>query len=123
VSRLLVVAVVCLSLAPPQHVHRAGIEGRSEALVHTHAPQATSARDPWTEGAFENAHGDHRLAVALSHDSTSPDRISISPDAAVTRAAVVSPDVTVAALRDTPDARLHSPPRSVGVSRGPPPAL
>jgi hypothetical protein len=123
VSRLLVAAVICLSLAPPQHVHRAGIEGRTETLVHAHAPQLERARDARNDAALETSHGDHRLAVALSTDATSPSRISMSPDARATRPFVSSPDVTLVALRDTPDPRPHSPPRSVGISRGPPPVL
>lgn len=123
VTCFLVPAMVCLSLAPPQHIHRAGIEGRSEALVHAHAPEAASGRDTWTDEALENTHGDHRLAVALSHDSTTASRVSLSADAAVTRAVVVSPEIMIAARRDPSDARPHGPPRPAGTNRGPPPAL
>ena len=122
VSSLLVAAVVCLPLVPPQHVHRAGIEGRTEALVHAHAPRL-AADDLQSGPALETSHGNHGLAVFLSSDYTSSSRVAISLDIAVTSAIGVLSDSVVTALRDTVGASIHGPPRLVGITRGPPPIV
>jgi hypothetical protein len=122
VSSLLVAAVVCLPLVPPQHVHRAGIEGRTEALVHAHAPRP-AAHDRHGGLALETSHGNHGLAVFLSSDCTSPSRVAISPDVAVMSAIGALSETVVTALRDTVGASIHGPPRLVGITRGPPPIV
>jgi len=55
-------AVLSLQLVRAEHIHPAGIEGRTRSLVHSHLPgSATTGR----ERAYA-AHGDHRLAIFLA---------------------------------------------------------
>ena len=122
VSNLLVAAVVCLPLVSPQHDHRAGIEGRTEAHVHAHAPQPAED-DPLRGPALETSHGNHRVAVFLSSDFTSGTRIVISLVVAVTSVIVVLSDIVVTALVDETGPSIHGPPRLPGITRGPPPIV
>jgi hypothetical protein len=59
---LVILAVVSLQFARGDHIHPAGIEGRSQALVHNHVIDVSG-----TGGARAYAaHGDHGLAIFLS---------------------------------------------------------
>ena len=54
-------AILSLQLVRAEHIHPAGIEGRTQALVHSHA-----LGDAAADGARVRAgHGDHLLAIFL----------------------------------------------------------
>ena len=58
---LIAVAVVSLQLVQAEHIHPAGIEGRTESVVHSHGVGAPKA------GTRASAsHGDHRFAIYLA---------------------------------------------------------
>jgi hypothetical protein len=58
---LLMAALVALQSARAEHVHPAGIEGRTSSLVHTHLVDVA----PISRTRAYAAHGDHRLAIFL----------------------------------------------------------
>ena len=114
-------AVVSLPLLPPQHLHRAGIEGRTEPLVHAHhtSPSDSMTESPAT-GAPSISHGDHRLAVFANGDYTTPGHAAGSaapPAAGVSLLPVL--DARSAVLR-TGDHPIHGPPRLASAGRAPP---
>jgi len=57
-------AIVCLPLLLPEHVHRAGIEGRTVAIVHAHPVTIMGGGD--CGASLGRSHGDHGLAVFLA---------------------------------------------------------
>jgi hypothetical protein len=59
---LLLAALVTLQSARAEHVHPAGIEGRTSSLVHSHLADVA----PIGPARAYAAHGDHRLAIFLS---------------------------------------------------------
>ena|SRR5688572_24506178 len=117
----LALAVVGGSLLPPQHLHRAGIEGRTESLVHAHPPDHADAASHFSETALTTGHGDHSLAVLLDGDflASSSSAAHVSPPGAV--ATVVLPASKPGpVLATTGELFIHGPPRLVSVTRGPP---
>lgn len=118
----ILVALVLLPLLPPQHLHRAGLEGRTEPVVHAHLTDRSEPTTPPSgTTALSSSHGDHRLAVFLNGDYTTPDAAGRSafPSAAV---AVISPpmrDVQRVVPRRHAHS-IHGPPRFVSITRGPP---
>ena len=118
----ILVAVVSLPLLPPQHLHRAGLEGRTEPLVHAHlTDRSEPPAFPAGTTALNSSHGDHRLAVFLNGDYTTPER-AIGSALPAGAAGVISPPT-----RDMPRVvarhharRIHGPPRFVSIIRGPP---
>jgi hypothetical protein len=113
-------AVVSSPLLPPQHVHRAGIEGRTEPLVHAHLTESAPLPAPSGAAALSIPHGDHRLAVVL-------DVVYTAAGAAGSHGSLASVDVITCPPRGTPRVvprrqtdRIHGPPRLVPVTRGPP---
>ena len=114
-------AIVSRPLLPPQHVHRAGIEGRTEPLVHAHLTQSAPLPAPSGAAALSVPHGDHRLAVVLDGEYTT------AAGAAGSHGSIASVDVSTRPPRGTPRVvprrqtdRIHGPPRLVPVTRGPP---
>ncbi len=118
----ILVAVVSLPLLPPQHLHRAGIEGRTEPLVHAHL---TDRSEPPTAPAGTPApsfsHGDHRLAVFLNGDYITPEAAggSVSPPTIVGVITLPLQDGQRVVPRRHAQ-RIHGPPRFVSISRAPP---
>ena len=114
-------AVAGVSLLPPQHLHRAGIEGRTEPLVHAHPPDQSDAASHFSEAALSPGHGDHSLAVLLNGDFTASSSIAAhtsSPGAVATVVLPMSKQGPVLATTGAPF--IHGPPRLVPVDRGPP---
>jgi hypothetical protein len=105
-------------LLPVQHLHRAGIEGRTEAIVHAHGPGVPAAGACRT--AFSSDHGDHGRALFLTGDFTRPWAAPVAaPPAASVIIASPEPDTgAVVAASDAP--LIHGPPLLVPVTRGPP---
>jgi hypothetical protein len=81
---LLAISMVSLQMLRTEHVHPAGIEGRTESLVHSH-----SLVGKWGDTRARAAHGDHRLAIfltpiyesAAAHPSQSPPSATLTPGA------------------------------------------
>ena len=107
-------------LLPMQHLHRAGIEGRTDALVHAHGLDVPSARACRT--ALTSGHGDHSRAVFLSGDFTMRSGASVvAPSAAsVNLTPPVPAEGAVVIARDAP--LIHGPPLRASITRGPPSA-
>jgi hypothetical protein len=119
-SALVVLAIVGMPLLPPQHLHRAGIEGRAEALVHAHLPDASDAASGSCETTLISGHGDHRRAVFLNGDFTTPDTAAyaVSPGLVVS---ITSPALDQEDVLPASDASpIHGPPRLASITRGPP---
>jgi len=56
--------VAVFPLLPPEHLHRAGIEGRATSIVHAHALQILGNAPSGT--SLNPPHGNHGLAVFLT---------------------------------------------------------
>jgi len=114
-------AVVGVSLLPPQHLHRAGIEGRTEPLVHAHPPDQSDAASHFSETALSSGHGDHSLAVVLNGDFTTSSSIAAHGSSPVAVATLVLPTSKPGpVLAATGALFIHGPPRLVSITRGPP---
>jgi hypothetical protein len=118
-SVALTFAVAYVPMLPPEHVHRAGIEGRAEPLVHAHTFEDFYSVS--SETSIAESHGDHDLALFLT---SVYDRVSrkLAPQPVILAAgAAVVPHVLVA---DGPEANsaqsAHGPPGSAWLTRGPP---
>jgi hypothetical protein len=111
-------SLVCGPVVPPEHVHVAGIEGRTSSIVHSHT--SDNAEAPFGRASLEPPHGDHSLAVYLT---AVYDRVSRS---------MPQPVVPVLVINVTPQfqpiamahahvvSSAHGPPRSTSVTRAPP---
>jgi hypothetical protein len=117
----LALAVVGVLLLPPQHLHRAGIEGRAESLVHAHLPDRSDAASHFNETALSSGHGDHSLAVLLDRDfiasSSTVAHVSLAGAVATV---VLSTSKPAPVLATTGSLFIHGPPRLVSITRGPP---
>src|SRR5687767_5866191 len=112
----LIAAVVCLPLVPPEHVHRGGIEGRSEPLVHAHSSPVPRTV-PSGHAGVEASHGDHRFAVYVDSDGLSSQRFSVwVPAAPASRLHVLPLMPGVLAARES-SVPIHGPPGPVHVTR------
>jgi hypothetical protein len=110
--------VVCIPLLPPEHVHLAGIEGRTTALVHSHELDGGDVRG--SGASLTRSHGDHARAIFLT---TVFERTSarVLPAALHGVAAVIVPIlVPVATAHTRVGHRIHGPPGPVWLTRGPP---
>jgi hypothetical protein len=121
-SVVVAVAVACVPLLPPEHVHLAGIEGRTTPLVHAHYLDGSHPREHGP--SFTHSHGDHGLAVFLA---TVYDNISsfVQLPVALPGIAVIAAPVLVVlgASSGTFVQLTHGPPRSAWLTRGPPSLL
>jgi hypothetical protein len=122
-SAILILALVCGPLLPAAHVHRAGIEGRTGALVHAHAPDAERT-PPGAGGAALGApHGDHARAIFPDRDAETSARAAAPPPAATASLPATAPTLEPSGIVVTGDAhRIHGPPRPLAAPRGPPSA-
>ena len=116
------VAVVSLPLLPPQHLHRAGIEGRTEPLVHAHLTDRSEPPPPSSgTTALSFSHGDHRLAVFLNGEYTTPEAAGGPAVPPATVGVISLPLLDVQRVVPRRDVhRIHGPPRFVSVTRAPP---
>ena len=119
----LMVAVVCVTVCPPEHLHRAGIEGRTDALIHAHAPQAprsVASGSLLTHAVLGASHGDHALAVFFSGDFIGESRAAAQP--AVAGCVVLLAQKLARGRLERPrsDVLAHGPPRRPFLTRGPP---
>jgi hypothetical protein len=115
-------AVMSLPLLPPQHLHRAGIEGRTEPLVHVHFTNHPEPSTPPSGAAARSvSHGDHRLALFLGGDYTTPETSIGGAFLRPTPGVVSQPprDMQRLVLRRNTH-RIHGPPRFVSITRAPP---
>ena len=118
---LVIAAVVSGPLLPPEHVHRGGIEGRTAAVVHAHAPDGDAAAPAGCGPVLAEPHGDHALALFLRSDCTIGSRAAAG--AAELAAVVVDAPLAIepaGAIRRGPAERIHGPPGPVWIPRGPP---
>jgi hypothetical protein len=118
----ILVAVVSLPLLPPQHLHRAGIEGRTEPLVHAHLTDRSEGPTPPSgTTALSFPHGDHRLALFLNGDCTMREAAGVSGFPPATIGVISRPMRDRQRVVPRRDAhRIHGPPRFVSITRGPP---
>jgi hypothetical protein len=72
---VVVLTLLTLQSARAEHVHPAGIEGRTRSVVHTHRVDLASGNHPRASAS----HGDHRLAIFLTAVYESVVRHSFNP--------------------------------------------
>jgi hypothetical protein len=110
--------MACLPLLPQEHIHRAGIEGRTTPLVHAHTVEYFGTGS--TQASLARGHGDHGLATFLTNTYDGASRVTLQP--ALQAAGVVT--VTEFRVIGRADPMLtqtaHGPPRSAWLTRGPP---
>jgi hypothetical protein len=117
----ILVAVVSLPLLPPQHLHRAGIEGRTKAFVHAHLTDQSGPPTPSGTPALRVSHGDHLLAVFLNGDYLAPEAAGGPAFLPATVGVLAAPAREVQRIVPRHHAhRIHGPPRFVSITRGPP---
>ncbi len=106
-------------LLPPQHVHPAGIEGRTAAIIHAHVVEfGDSAR---TGTSIGHSHGNHGLAIFLSTVLNSGPETTSAPVLPSEFDAVVVPPLDFVRIVDPIQIeRTHGPPGTAWVTRGPP---
>jgi hypothetical protein len=117
---LVILAVVSLQFARGDHIHPAGIEGRSQALVHNHGIGVSGMGGARAYAA----HGDHGLAIFLSPAFESVLRNLPSPanhDLALPHDAAASAP-SVRAVGAVPEHIFRHPPGSIAsrAERAPP---
>jgi hypothetical protein len=115
----LVVTLAALPLVPPEHLHRAGIEGRLAPIVHAHGWSDAVAATP--HGASLTPwHGDHSLAITLNGELTPPSR-AMTGVPGLPAAAMIAPQSPHRHrfARGIDDRRTHAPP-AIRITRGPP---
>jgi hypothetical protein len=126
VVRSVLAAVTALTVAsvpllPPEHLHRAGIEGRAEPLVHAHAWEIAGSSPGSTGTTLASSHGNHGLAIFLSADYTTVSRFIPHPIALLGTITVrpLAFEFLGTVLVESA-ASIHGPPRDAWLSRGPP---
>jgi hypothetical protein len=116
----LAAAVVCAPMLPAEHVHLAGIEGRTHVLVHSHGEDGLVQGSSPTLAA---SHGDHERAIFLTSTYDRTARLTADHAVLPTTAPVVPIFGTAAALHLDVAHRIHGPPGRIWLSRGPPALL
>jgi len=110
--------MVSAPVLPPEHVHLAGIEGRTQVVVHSHTDGGFASTS--SSATLVASHGDHGRAVFLTSVSDRAARQSAHqmwlPTAVALMPAFVEVDVPHTDVRH----RIHGPPGRVWLSRGPP---
>jgi hypothetical protein len=120
-SVLLTAAIAALPLLPPEHVHPAGIEGRSAPIAHAHAPEWDAIAGGNSSTATLHApHGNHAFAIFLSTDYTTASAFTQQPVAIVAAAPVMATMRVLGSAHIGTAQTIHGPPGSVPVTRGPP---
>jgi hypothetical protein len=120
ITALAVALLVALGpLLPEEHVHLAGIEGRTHAIAHSHWVE--ESQPAGTVPSFATSHGDHGRAVFLitvyegagSH---------LAPSAAQASSIfVLDPGLPAACTPHAEAApQIHAPPGRPWLTRGPP---
>ena len=117
---VVVLALVALQLTRAEHVHPAGIEGRTRSLVHSHRVDVA----PTSQARAYAAHGDHRFAIFLSSIFESVIRNSPNPpDRPALPRATCHQEPRMDGVRILMSERDHDPPGIVARSsegRAPP---
>jgi hypothetical protein len=117
-SSLLAVAVTVNAFLPPEHIHLAGIEGRTHSIVHRHSLERLA---PCEHGASIAAHGNHERALFLSTLYDSVSRFVTQAPAVLETATIILPSLGSLAPIQADDAqRAHGPPGSPCPTRAPP---
>jgi hypothetical protein len=117
-SPILVVGVVLGALLPPEHMHLAGIEGRTHSLVHRHSLTGYGSDPSATSIA---AHGSHERALVMSTFYDSVARVVTHAPAVVNPTIILQPAAGPLEAVQTDDAqRAHGPPGSPCPTRAPP---
>jgi hypothetical protein len=123
---VIALAVAGLPLLPAEHIHRAGIEGRTAPLVHAHfldGPDTDVAptQAPDRHTSLKVGHGNHGLAIFLSTDYNGVSQFAAQPVALLTGIAMIVPAFNTIGSAHAGFVRYaHGPPRSVRLTRGPP---
>jgi hypothetical protein len=105
-------------MLPPAHVHAAGIEGRSRAVVHRHT-LAKDASGPLQ--AAVTSHGDHERAQFLDAVYDRTVRFAqVLPAVAMAAVTVAPPADPVGRIRAVDARRVHGPPGRTRPARAPP---
>jgi hypothetical protein len=107
-------------MLPAEHVHLAGIEGRTHVLVHSHGEDAVPQGSSPTMVA---SHGDHGRAIFLTSTSDRTARLTTDHAVLSTTAPVVPMFEAAAVLHLDVAHSIHGPPGRIWLSRGPPALL
>jgi hypothetical protein len=115
---LAVLLAVC-PLLPPQHIHRAGIEGRTAAIVHAHVVEFGDSTPTGT--SIGHSHGNHGLAIFLSTVFNSGPEPQSPPILLSAFGVVATPPLEFVCVVDPIRIeRTHGPPGTAWLTRGPP---
>jgi hypothetical protein len=115
---MLAFALVLGGVLPPEHMHLAGIEGRTHSIVHRHSLEGPAA-SPF--GTSIDGHGDHNRALFLNTHYDSIARFMPHTPAVVNVAATITlPAGTVERIHIDEVQRAHGPPRATTPTRAPP---
>jgi hypothetical protein len=112
----LAIAIVCGPVLPPEHVHLAGIEGRTHVVAHSHVDESFAG----PSSSLVASHGDHGRAVFLTSVYDRTARLLV-PHVMLPATALAPPTfVASAAFQGEVVHTIHGPPGTVWLSRGPP---
>jgi hypothetical protein len=116
---VLALALAVFPLLPPEHLHRAGIEGRTTSIVHAHTLQILGNTPSGT--SFTQPHGNHGLAVFLTTVFHSGPQGPSGPVLLVAASVVIAPTFRFVGLVDGALIPYpHGPPGTAWLTRGPP---
>jgi hypothetical protein len=115
-------AVANVPLLPPEHIHLAGIEGRTATLVHAHEDVIDWVGAAGPRGAgLKTSHGDHGRAIFLSTTYNSNPRVAAQPVALLVSTALAAPAVHSIGITDRFNVQsTHGPPGATWLTRAPP---
>jgi hypothetical protein len=117
-SLVLSLVLVASALLPPEHIHPAGIEGRTHSIVHRHSLYAFG---PGPLAPSIVAHGSHERALFLTTSYDSAPQFVAQPPALIETPVITTPGLGPLRSFQADDAqRAHSPPDSPCPTRAPP---
>ena len=119
VSVIVALAVGVFPLLPPEHLHLAGVEGRTTAIIHAHQVQIVDYVP--SEPSLIPPHGSHGRAIFLTTVFNSDGQGPSRPVLPLVGSVVAVPQfqfIGVVQAVLIPDA--HGPPGVTWLTRGPP---
>lgn len=119
-SVVLIWVMVCGPILPPEHVHRAGIEGRETPLAHAHSLESFAPAG--SDTSIAQSHDDHNLALFLTSVYDIASR-KVAPQPVMMVEAGPAAVMHLQAVHGAEAASTqttHGPPRPAWLTRGPP---
>lgn len=113
-------AVFYLPLAPPTHVHRAGLGGRSTPLVHTHQVAARDLAASPADHTLGSAPAGHRDALFLTTQVGNESRFRFDATPGPSPLVVERPPAIGHLPERAASPVVNGPPGRVWLTRGPP---